>query len=170
MKVVKKSRKNEPFLFYIYLISVRQRVAFTFEAAVDKSSGKTTYIPEQTIDIENGVTAHIANSTISPSAMILNIEFTIAGDNELNLFQKYTSVNYYVEDSNGNRNSLIDAGGAASFVQSGTNWSAEINNFDMNSDYIKMIPYTTDYNSETGKDIPGTEITDEEHAFIIRLK
>lgn len=56
------------------------------------------------------------------------------------------------------------------YVQSGTNWSAETNNFDMNSDYIKMIPYTIDYDSATGKEIPGTEVIDEEHAFIIRLK
>lgn len=90
--------------------------------------------------------------------------------NERKLQDKYTYANYYVEDSNGNRKSLIDADGAAMYVQSGTNWSAEINNFEMNSDYIKMIPYTIDYDSATGKEIPGTEVIDEEHAFIIRLK
>lgn len=147
-----------------------ERVSFTFEAAVDKSSGQTAYIPEQTIKIEDGITAYITNSTIAPSAIMLNIKFTITGENEEMLSKKYTDAHYYVEDSNGNRISLIDNDSAASFVQSGTNWSAEINNFDMNSDYIKMIPYTIDYDSETGKEIPGTEVVDEEHAFIIKLK
>lgn len=147
-----------------------ERIPFTFEAAVDKSSGQTAYIPEQTIEIEDGITAHVTNSTISPLAIMLNIKFTITGENEEMLSKKYTDAHYCVEDSNGNRKFLINVDSAASSVQCGTNWSAEINNFDMNSDYIKMIPYTIDYDAETEKEIPGTEVVDEEHAFIIKLK
>ena len=154
----------------LYINDEWEKVPFTFEAAVDKSSSQTTYIPEQTIEIENGITAHIINSTLSPSAIMLNMTFTITGEDEKMLSNKYTYANYYVEDSNGNRMSLIDANGAANSVQCGTSWSAEINNFDMNSNYIKMIPYSIDYDFETGKEIPGTEVVDEEHAFTIYLK
>lgn len=154
----------------LYINDEWEKVPFTFEASVDKSSGQTAYIPEQTIEIEDGITAYVTNSTISPSAIMLNIQFNITGEYIDELSAKYTYANYYMEDSNGNRKNLIHVGGAASTVQSGTEWFAKINNFDMNSDYIKMIPYTIDYDSETGKEIPGTEVVDEEHAFIINLK
>lgn len=148
-----------------------ERIPFTFEAAIDKSSGQTASVPEQTIEIEDGITAHVTNSTIAPSAIMLNIEFTITGEKEEILSKKYTDAHYFVEDSNGNRKSLImNVDSAANSVHCGTNWSTEINNFDTNSNYIKMIPYTIDYDAETGKEIPGTEVVDEDHAFIIKLK
>lgn len=147
-----------------------EKIPFEFETTIDKTSIQVTDIPEQTIEIENGIVAHVVNSTIVPSAILLNLKFDISGECGDELSNKYTSANYYVEDSKGNRKLLIDANGAANFLQCGINWFAEINDFDMDSEYIKMIPYTVDYDKETGKEILGTEKIDEEHAFIIRLK
>lgn len=56
------------------------------------------------------------------------------------------------------------------FLQCGEDWFAEITDFDRDSDYIKLIPYTIDYDPVIDKEIYGTEKADEEHAFVIQLK
>lgn len=144
-----------------------EKIPFTFEATVDKSSGNTVSIPEQTIEIDDGITAQVSDSTISPTAILLNIHFSASGDNADTRLEKYTSWHYYTEDSNGNRFLLEDISRSA---QCGEDWFAEITDFDRNSDYIKLIPYTLDYDPVMDKEIYGTEKADEEHAFVIHLK
>lgn len=145
--------------------------SFTSETTTEKTSDKIISIPEQTIEIDSRTTARVINSTISPSGIILNIQFITTSDYSNKSSRNYNSTKYYVEDSNGNRKLLIGyPGDAARSVKLGVNWSADIDDFDTDSEYIKMIPYTIPGNSITSNYIPGTEIMDEEHSFIIRLK
>lgn len=140
---------------------------FTSETMIENTSDRIISIPEQTIEIDNRTTAYVINSTISPSGIVLNIQFTTTSEYSNESSRNYNSTNYYIEDSSGNRKLLIGyPGDAAKSVKLGINWSANIDDFDINSDYIKMIPYTID----TNRYIPGKEIIDEEHAFIIKLK
>lgn len=111
-------------------------------------------IPEQTIELSDGITASVKKSYISSSQIILNIDFEGETEQNEKMYDFYTNTNiyddwteYYIEDDKGNRKSLDYTGSM------GKNWSIEINGFNTTSKYIMFIPYTVPVDTENDKPV-----------------
>ncbi|MCM1159210.1 MAG: hypothetical protein NC300_10605 [Bacteroidales bacterium] len=142
-----------------------ERKDFTFRASIGDALENTAAVPEQMIEVEEGITAWVKNSTVAPSVIKLHIDFAAENEDAEARLDKYIYDFYYVEDANGIRYEDF-----YSMLQGGREWYAEITNFDMDSDYIKFIPYTVEYDAAADKWLYETAKTDEEHAFIVKLK
>ncbi|MCM1180766.1 MAG: DUF4179 domain-containing protein [Clostridium sp.] len=149
----------------LYIEGMDERQDFTFQAPIGDALENTAAVPEQMIEVEEGITAWVKNSTVAPSAIKLHIDFAAENEDAEARLEKYIYDFYYVEDANGIRYENF-----YSMLRGGCEWYAEITNFDMDSDYIKFIPRIVEYDAAADKWLFETAQTDEEHAFIVKLK
>lgn len=131
----------------------------------------TRTVANQTIEVDGG-SIEVTDISASPSAVKFKLWFKLTdADEEAGIMMNAAKCDgYYLESDKDIRLMDNECARTIGVFDEEKMVEIELDRFDFTSKTITLIPYTTQWNAEDGKRIPGTEVLDETRAFTISLQ
>ena len=155
----------------LYIDGMEEKVPYSFKSVIDNAYSGYAEIPDQNINLKNGITASVHDSFISDSITTLNISFDGMNTSNIDIYETYIADNsddfwieYFVENDKGDR-CLLPFNGTL-----GNEWNINITGIGRDTAFIKLIPCRYTVNKDSGKpDYSNPEML-EDYSFVIKLK